>query len=87
MSLELLKERGEEEYWYLAPVPPNVTSPEMTPFTYVSAAYDMLKVGDKARSLAFLENRVAYMTNVLVKLFLGCQLLLRAKTTTKRGLV
>ncbi|MCG7813683.1 peptidase C39, partial [Alteromonas sp. MCA-1] len=32
-----------------------VTSPEMTPFTYVSAAYDMLKVGDKARSLAFLE--------------------------------
>ena len=34
-------------------------------------------MGDKARSLAF-EKRVI-MANVLVKLFLGCQLLLRAK--------
>lgn len=56
MSLELFERTwGRGNYWYLAPVPPNVTSPEMTPFTYVSAAYDMLKVGDKARSLAFLK--------------------------------
>jgi tetratricopeptide (TPR) repeat protein len=56
MSLELFERTwGRGNYWYLAPVPPNITSPEMTPFTYVSAAYDMLKVGDEARSLAFLK--------------------------------
>lgn len=56
MSIELFERTwGRGNYWYLAPVPPKVTSSEMTPFTYVSAAYDMLKVGDKAQSLAFLE--------------------------------
>lgn len=56
MSLELFERTwARGNYWYLAPVPPKVTSSEMTPFTYVSAAYDMLKVGDKAQSLAFLE--------------------------------
>ncbi|AXT37820.1 peptidase C39 [Alteromonas sp. BL110] len=56
MSLELFERTwARGNYWYLAPVPPKVTSSEMTPFTYVSAAYDMLKVGDKAQSLAFLK--------------------------------
>ncbi|WP_269918729.1 PA2778 family cysteine peptidase [Alteromonas sp. PRIM-21] len=56
MSLELFERTwARGNYWYLAPVPPKVTSSEMRPFTYVSAAYDMLKVGDKAQSLAFLE--------------------------------
>ncbi|WP_334048343.1 PA2778 family cysteine peptidase [Alteromonas gracilis] len=56
MSLELFERTwGRGNYWYLAPVPPGVTSSEMTPFTYVSAAYDMLKVGDKEQALAFLE--------------------------------
>lgn len=56
MSLELFERTwGRGNYWYLAPVPPNVTSSEMRPFTYISAAYDMLKVGDKSRALAFLE--------------------------------
>ncbi len=56
MSLELFERTwGRGNYWYLAPVPPRVTSSQMTPFTYVSAAYDMLKVGDKQQALAFLE--------------------------------
>ena len=56
MSLELFERTwGRGNYWYLAPVPPEVTSSEMTPFTYVSAAYDMLKVGDKKQALAFLK--------------------------------
>lgn len=56
MSLELFERTwGRGNYWYLAPVPPGVTSSEMTPFTYVSAAYGMLKVGDQEQALAFLE--------------------------------
>ena len=56
MSFELFEKTwGRGNYWYLAPVPPRVTSSQMTPFTYVSAAYDMLKVGDKQQALAFLE--------------------------------
>jgi tetratricopeptide (TPR) repeat protein len=56
MSFELFERTwARGNYWYLAPVPPNVTSSEMVPFSYTSAAYDMLKVGDKPRALAFLE--------------------------------
>jgi len=56
MSFELFERTwARGNYWYLAPVPPDVTSSEMVPFTYTSAAYDMLKVGDKARALVFLE--------------------------------
>lgn len=56
MSLELFERTwGRGNYWYLAAVPPKVTSSEMAPYTYVSAAYDMLKVGDKRQALAFLE--------------------------------
>ncbi len=56
MSLELFERTwGRGNYWYLAPVPPEKTSSQMDPFGYVSAAYDMLKVGDKQQALAFLE--------------------------------
>lgn len=56
MSFELFERTwARGNYWYLAPVPPDVTSSEMVPFTYTSAAYDMLKVGDESRALAFLD--------------------------------
>lgn len=62
MSFSLFEKTwGRGNYWLLAPVPPGVTSEHMMPFTYVSAAYDMLKVAEnnpiqQTQALAFLQS-------------------------------
>lgn len=56
MTFELFERTwGRGNYWYMAPVPPGVASDEMVPFNYTQAAYDMLKVGNKKKAIAFLE--------------------------------
>lgn len=71
MSLELFERTwGRANYWYLAAVPPKVTSSEMTPYTYVSAAYDMLKVADKNQALAFLETATQMWPSYWLSYFL-----------------
>lgn len=62
MSFSLFEKTwGRGNYWLLAPVPPQVTSEHMVPFTYVSAAYDMLKVAknnseQQEQALQFLQS-------------------------------
>jgi predicted double-glycine peptidase len=71
MSLELFERTwGRGNYWYLAPIPPDKTSNEMKPYHYTSAAYDMLKVGDKARALAFLETASTHWPSQWLSYFL-----------------
>ena len=56
MSLELFERTwGRGNYWYMAPVPSSVSSNSMSAYTYVSAAYDMMKVGSTETAIQFLE--------------------------------
>lgn len=71
MSFELFERTwGRGNYWYMTPVPPGVTSTEMTPFNYTQAAYDMLKVGDKDKAIAFLETATQRWPNEWLGYFL-----------------
>lgn len=55
MSFELFEKTwARGNYWYMAPLPPETTSPALDAFTYTSAAYDMLSVGRTDTALAFL---------------------------------
>lgn len=56
MSFALFEKTwGRGNYWLLAPVPPNTTSPFMDAYTYTRAAYDMLDVGKQEQAVAFLK--------------------------------
>lgn len=56
MSFELFERTwARANYWFLAPVPPNVSSESMDSFVYTSAAYDLLKIGKTSLALSFLE--------------------------------
>lgn len=76
MSFSLFEKTwGRGNYWLLAPVPPEVTSEHMVPFTYVSAAYDMLKVADnnadqQTQALAFLKSATQQWPNQWLAYFL-----------------
>ena len=57
MPFELFEKTwARGNYWYMAPLPPETTSPALDAFTYTSAAYDMLNVGRTDAALAFLES-------------------------------
>lgn len=52
MSFELFEKTwARANYWLLAPLPESKTSDQLIPFTYISAAYNMLEVGDKSIAL------------------------------------
>lgn len=56
MSFELFEKTwARGNYWYMAPLPPETTSPALDAFTYTSAAYDMLKVGEIESAISFLQ--------------------------------
>lgn len=57
-------------YWLLAPVPPQKTSEHMTVFTYVSAAYDLLKVGKDEQAMAYLTAATQQWPSYWVSYFL-----------------
>ncbi|MFY0667910.1 MAG: PA2778 family cysteine peptidase [Alteromonas stellipolaris] len=71
MSFELFEKTwGRGNYWLLAPVPLNKTSGSMNPFTYVSAAYDMLEVGKGEQAAAFLQTATKQWPNQWLAYFL-----------------
>lgn len=71
MSFELFEKTwGRGNYWLLAPVPPNKISDKMNPFTYVSAAYDMLEVGKDEQAIAFLRTATKQWPNQWLAYFL-----------------
>ncbi len=71
MSFELFERTwGRGNYWYMAPVPPSAVSDEMQPFTYVSAAYDLLKVGKTPVALQFLQSATQQWPSYWLSYFL-----------------
>ncbi|MBQ4828684.1 PA2778 family cysteine peptidase [Alteromonas sp. MMG017] len=71
MSFELFEKTwGRGNYWLLAPVPSNKISDGMNPFTYVSAAYDMLEVGKGEQAVAFLQTATKQWPNQWLAYFL-----------------
>lgn len=56
MPFELFEKTwARGNYWYMAPLPTGKTSEALDAFTYTSAAYDMLKVGETESAIANLE--------------------------------
>lgn len=56
MSFELFERTwARANYWFLAPVPPDISSQEMNSFVYTSAAYDLLKIGKPRLAISFLK--------------------------------
>jgi len=56
MSLELFEKTwARAGYWFLSPLSSDRNSKSLNAFTYTSAAYDMLKVGQNESGISFLE--------------------------------
>lgn len=71
MSLALFEKTwARGNYWFLAPVPPGVASVAMEPFTYINAAYDMLKVGNAEVALNVLKTATKQWPSEWLSFFL-----------------
>lgn len=71
MSLALFEKTwARGNYWFLAPVPPDVASSAMEPFTYISAAYDMLKIGKDDVALPLLKTATKQWPSEWLSFFL-----------------
>jgi hypothetical protein len=71
MSLELFEKTwARGNYWFVAPVPPGIASSAMEPFAYISAAYDMLKIGKEDVALPLLETATKQWPSEWLSFFL-----------------
>ena len=84
MSFELFERTwGRGKYWYLAPVPSSVSSINMSAYTYVSAAYDMMKVGSTEIAIQFLETATKQWPSYWLSYFLLANYYLESESESK----
>ena len=71
MSFELFgRTWARGEYWMLAPLPVGKTSQQLNSYTYVSAAYDILSLGNETLGVGFLESAIKQWPDYWLPYFL-----------------